>query len=98
MITIVKGLKLPCKVIQGNIEKTRAFVRANAALVRQYGRTIVGSDDRVTSIRKSALAAATGHMSVGASRTLAIQLSFGRKDQTRSIQPDGVDTCMAPTC
>ena len=87
MITVVKGLKLPCGVIQANIRRSRSFVRIDAAPVHQYGRTIVGADDRITGIHKSTIAAATKHMSVGGSRTLAIQLAFGREDQPEVSNP-----------
>ena len=87
MVTIVKGMKLSSGVIRGNIRKIHNFVRTNAAPAHQYGRTIVGSDPKVTDIHKSTIAAATGHMSAGASRALAIQLSFGMTDQPEVSKP-----------
>ena len=77
LITAAKGMKLPGSMMQANLRKIRRFASANAAPSHHYGRTIVGTDDSITGIHKSTIAAATGHMSVGASRTLAIQLSFG---------------------
>ena len=68
----------PGSTMQKSVHKIRFFARTNAAPSHHYGRTIIGADDRITGIHKSTIAVATGLMSIGASKTLAIPLSFGR--------------------